>query len=96
MKGINWKPDEKGVPMCMPQCSFWKESPGSKDGDCAWDCTHPDKFQFSAILLGICYPQMVKIVAAAEGMLIPAENAIPYDCDEMELALNALKEALKP
>ncbi len=85
MTDIKSTPDKNGVPMCEGEgCATYAS------GECeSFPCfTGVDDDDI------ICYLKMVQIVKAAEGMLIPAGNAIPSDCDEMELALNALLEAL--
>ena len=87
MSEINSKPDRNGVPMCLAQIG--KECPrGRADPD---KCNMGDD---DGMCYDGCYPKMVEIVAALQMLNHAAGNAIPSDCDEMEVALNATLEAL--
>ena|GEM_PF-6505672 len=72
MKNIEWEPDENGMPMCVRDCPFMSNA-GDAD-NYEPECTHPTT---QALLYAynmdtcpiMCYPQMVKIVAAAKALV---------------------------
>ena len=98
MKDIKWIPDENGVPMCDRDCPFIRNAGDADNFDP--ECTHPTT---QALLYAydmdtcpiMCYPQMVKIVAAAKAIV--SWSDFGGDAPEMlDDAVQSAREAVKP